>query len=293
MSKKILIIGASGRVGSQVIKYLEKNKEGIEIIYSTSNPKTKEKWEKENKSTLLLDLNKPELFESLLKGIHRIFLLTGYSSEMLFQSKLLIDASKKVGVEFIVHLGVYTSRNDFIPHFSWHDLIECYLKSSNIPYTNIHPNVITESVLVTNPSIKETHCISTLCGDAKQGWVCTKDIGEVVATVLREGPEKHSGKDYYLSIEILKMSEVAKILSEVAGYEIKINDINKENQEKMFSMIPSPGTRNYMESAQITMELTRNEKFKAQNEINDDVLTVVGRPGTKMKEWAMEYFEKK
>ena len=84
MSKKILIIGATGRVGSQVIKYLEKNKEGIEIIYSTSNPKTKEKWEKENKSTLLLDLNKPELFESLLKGIHRIFLLTGYSSEILY-----------------------------------------------------------------------------------------------------------------------------------------------------------------------------------------------------------------
>ena len=69
MSKKILIIGATGRVGSQVIKYLEKNKEGIEIIYNT-NPKTKEKWEKENKSKLLLDLNKPELFKSLLKGIH-------------------------------------------------------------------------------------------------------------------------------------------------------------------------------------------------------------------------------
>ncbi len=47
MSKKILIIGGTGRVGSQVIKYLEKNKEGI--IYNTSNPKTKEKWEKENK----------------------------------------------------------------------------------------------------------------------------------------------------------------------------------------------------------------------------------------------------
>ena len=63
--------------------------------------------------------------------------------------------------------------------------------------------------------------MNTLCGDAKEGWVCTKDIGEVMATVLREGPEKHSGKDYYLRIEVLKMSEVA-------GYEIKINDINKE-----------------------------------------------------------------
>ena len=71
-----------------------------------------------------------------------------------------------------------------------------------------------------------------------------------------------------------------KILSDVAGYEIKVNDINKEQQEKMFNMISSPGGRNYMESAQITIELTRNEKFKAQNELNDDVLTVVGRPGT-------------
>ena len=57
-------------------------------------------------------------------------------------------------------------------------------------------------------------------------------------------------------------------------------------------MISSPGTRNYMKSAQITMELTRNEKFKPQNELNDDVLTVVGGPGTKMKDWAMKYFEK-
>ena len=88
------------------------------------------------------------------------------------------------------------------------------------------------------------------------------------------------------------MSEVAKILYDVDEYEIKVNDINKEQQEKMFRMIPSPGTRSYMESAQITMELTRNEKFKPQNELNDDVLTVVGRPGTKMKEWAVEYFEK-
>ena len=46
-----------------------------------------------------------------------------------------------------------------------------------------------------------------------------------------------------------------------------------------------------MESAQITMEFTRNEKFKPQNELNDDVLTVVGRPGTIMKDWAMDILE--
>ena len=61
----------------------------------------------------------------------------------------------------------------------------------------------------------------------------------------------------------------------------------------MFSMIPSVGTRNYMESAKITMDLTRNGKFKAQTELKDDVLTIVGRSGTKMKEWAKDYFSNK
>ena len=47
---------------------------------------------------------------------------------MLYQSKLLIDASKKVGIEFIIHLGIYSCKNDFIPNFFWQDLIECNLK---------------------------------------------------------------------------------------------------------------------------------------------------------------------
>ena len=62
-------------------------------------------------------------------------------------------------------------------------------------------------------------------------WKCktrmglTKDIGEVVATVLREGPDKHWGKDYYLSIDFLKMSEVA-------GKKLKLMILIKNNKKK-------------------------------------------------------------
>ena len=52
--------------------------------------------------------------------------------------------------------------------FFCQDLIECYLKSSNIPYSNVHSNIITESILVTNPSIKETHCMNTLCDEERE-----------------------------------------------------------------------------------------------------------------------------
>ncbi|PAD37113.1 hypothetical protein [Terribacillus saccharophilus] len=79
-------------------------------------------------------------------------------------------------------------------------------------------------------------------------------------------------------------------MTEAAGKEIKCNYIDKQQQVAMFDQITSAPIRSYMESATITMELTRTEKFAAQNVLRDDVMTVVGRPGTTMKEWAENYF---
>lgn len=290
---KVLIIGASGRVGSQLIKAFDKNSDGVELVLGTSREETAQKWQEEGREAVVLDLNKPEGFEAALAGIDRVFLLTGYTSDMLYQSKLFVDAAKNAKVSHIVHLGVFTSRQDPIPHFVWHDLIETYIAASGIAWTNIHPNIITDSVLDVNPPMSETNSFMSFCGDVPQGWVCTADIADVAATVLREGPAKHAGKNYYLSIEVLTVTEVANILSEASGKKIKCNYIDKDQQEAMFAQIPSVPVQTYMESAVITMELTRNRKFKAQTELQDDVLTVVGRPGTTMKEWANNYFKYK
>lgn len=288
---KVLIIGASGRIGTQLVKAFDKNSNGVELIFGTSRKEAAQKWRDEGREAVVLDLNKPEGFEVALAGIDRVFLLTGYTSDMLFQTKQLVDAAKNAGVSHIVHLGGFTSRHDPIPHFVWHDLIENYIATSGITWTNIHPNVITDSVLDTNPPMSETESFMSLCGDAPQGWVCTEDIADVAATVLREGPSKHAGKDYYLSIEVLTAPEVANILSEASGKEIKCNYVDVDQQKANFAMIPSIPVQNYMQSALITMELTRNEQFKAQTALQDDVLTVVGRPGITMKEWANNYFK--
>lgn len=287
--ERVLLIGSSGRVGTKLREEFNKNSDGVEIVLSTSKKETAEKWESEGKNAVVLDLNNPETFSEALRNIDRVFLLTGYSSDMLFQGKMLIDAAKDAGVKYIVHLGVFTSRKDPVPHFVWHDLLESYIAASGIAWTNIHPNVITESVLDINPGFIETGVFTSMCGDAPQGWACTKDIAEVAATVLREGPEKHNGKDYYISIDVLRASEVASILSQVSGREIKYIDITKEQQEEIFKQIPSVAARNYMASAVVVMQLTREGKFKAQTAIADDVFTVTGHKGTTMKEWAEAY----
>lgn len=290
MTAKILIIGASGRVGSHVVKELEKNNEGVEIRFSTSRKETAEKWRAEGRDAVVLDLNNPATFDEALKGVDRVFLLTGYTSDMLLQSKKLVDAAVTAGVSHIVHLGVFTSRKDLIPHFVWHDLIETYIEASGIDWTHIHPNVISDTTLVTNPPITQTNEFTVNWGEAKQGWVFAEDIGAVTATVLREGPEKHGAKNYYLSTEVLTGPEVASILSKAAGREITCNALSPESLEAYVTQIQNPGARAYMESAVITMKLAESGQMQAQTVVRDDVLTVLGRPGTTMEEWARKYF---
>ncbi|WP_339097809.1 NmrA family NAD(P)-binding protein [Pectobacterium brasiliense] len=292
MAAKVLVIGATGRVGSHVVKEFEKNSDGITLRLSSSRPEVAEKWRAEGKEAAVLDLNDPSTFAAALANVDRVFLLTGYTSDMLFQSKRLVDAAKEAGVNHIVHLGVFTSRQDLIPHFTWHDLVETYIEASGITWTHLHPNVITDSVLITDPPMEETGYFGSFFKDIPMGWVCSADIAAVAAAVLREGPEKHSSKNYWLSVEVLTSPEIATILSEVSGREIKYVAHDVSVLADMVSNIPSVPVRAYMESAVITMKLATTGKLQSQTVVRDDIQTVLGRPGTTMKQWAECYFKK-
>ena len=292
MTSRILIIGASGRVGSQVVEELNKNTQGISVRIATSRVNQAEKWKREGKDAVVLDLNNPDTFPDALKGVERVFLLTGYTADMLFQSKKLVDAAVEEGVSHIVHLGVFSSGKDLIPHFTWHDLVETYIKASGLAWTNIHPNVIAESILIRNPPLTETLSFTVSSGDMPQGWVFVKDIAEVAAAVLREGPEKHSGQDYWLSTEVQTSSEVAAIISLAVGKKITCNYMGLDSMMAYVAGIESAPERTYMESAVITMRLTSEGKMLCQNTVRDDVVQVLGRRGTTIAEWAKDYFNK-
>lgn len=285
MVAKLLILGATGRIGSKLVEELDANHEGVEVRLSTTRPEVAEKWRSEGRDAVVLDLNDSSTFGDALAGVDRLFLLTGYTADMLFQSKKMVDAAVEAGVSHIVHLGVFTSRRDDQPHFAWHDLIETYIEASGIAWTHLHPNVITDTVLVTEPPVKDAGFFSAYPNDVPVGWVCTADIGAVAAVVLREGPEKHSGRNYFLSVEVLKGSEVADVLSRHLGQKIKYVPLDPANLAEMISSIPNAAARTYMESAVITMELASAGKLSHQAVARNDVETVLGRPGTTIAEW--------
>lgn len=292
MVEKVLIIGASGRIGTQVLKEFERNSDGVALRLATRQPDEAQQWRAEGREAVVMDLDRPETFTQALEGVDRVFLLTGYTAAMLVQSKKLIDAARQAGVSHLVHLGVYSSRQDLMPHFSWHDLIETYIEASGMAWTHVHPNVIADSVLVANPPITQTGAFTMAVGDTPQGWVFAEDIGAVVATVLREGPEKHAGANYWLSTELLSCHEVSRILTEVTGREINYHAITPADLAAYVATIESVPDRLYMESAVITMELATAGKMQFQTVVRDDVLTVIGRPGITVAQWAAKHLKK-
>lgn len=280
---RALILGASGTVGSRLVEELDGNHEGFEVRLATRNPDTADRWRSQGREAVVLDLNRPEHFAGALEGVDRVFLLTGYTADMLYQSKMFVDAAARAGVAHIVHLGVFSSGHDRIPHFSWHELIETYIEASGMAWTHLHPNVITDTVLA---PVAETGAFSVSWQESALGWVCAADIAAVAAAVLREGPAKHSGEDYWLSSEVVTGPQVARILSEVTGTEITCSVSGPEDLAAYVGTIPSAGDRLYMESAVATMRETVLGNMEFQAVVRDDVQTVLGRPGTTVREWA-------
>lgn len=285
----VLIIGASGKVGSQVVKELDANHQGIVTVrLATSRPKTAEKWRQEGREAVILDLDNPQTLLAALNGIDRVFMVTGYTAALLYQSKHMVDAAAAARVKFIVHLGVYSSGQDQIPHYNWHDMVETYIKASGLAWTNLHPNVILDSLLVTEPSIVEKQAFDVMWGEAAWGWVSAAEIGSVVAAVLREGPEKHAGADYGLSPEVLTGPQAAAVITEALGVKIECNVRSSESLAAYVASIPDTGTRFYLGSAVQVMRLGENGQLRHQATVCNDFEKVMHRPATSLRDWALQ-----
>jgi NAD(P)H dehydrogenase (quinone) len=286
-----LIIGASGLVGSLLVRELDNDPGDITVRLSTSRPEQADKWRAEGREATVLDLNNPATFPEALADIDQVFLLTGYTADMLFQSKMFTDAAVDAGVKHMVHLGVYSSGRDAVPHYSWHELIETYIQASGMAWTHLHPNVITESVIT--PDAVEAGSFTVAWGEAPVGWSGAADIAAVAAAVLRQGPAVHGGKNYWLSTEVATGIQAAASLSDALGKTITCTPQGTAGLEAYAQSIDDAGTRLYMQSAVQKMQRSSEGALPFEATVRDDVQSVLGRPGMTLTQWAKHAFTTK
>src|SRR5580693_5707291 len=135
---KILVLGATGQVGKGVIHQLMANR-SLEVIAAARSP---EKAKALGVPVVYLDLDKPESIAPALKGIDRAFLATGYTIDMMRQSKDFLNIAKRAGVKHIVHLGACGDNDTRVAHYGWHQFIERYVEWCGFSFTHLRPKYL-------------------------------------------------------------------------------------------------------------------------------------------------------
>ena len=185
-------MGASGTIGRQVVKDLEG--QAVNVRITSRNQEVVAQLTREGKDCVYLDLDDPRTFALALAGVDRVFLLTGYTVAMLTQSKTLVDAAKKAGVQHIVHVGVFAEWDTTDAHFAWHQMIEKYIEASGIAWTHLHPNMFME--VFTGLYIPKNLTYTGYWDDRRIGYIASSDIAAMAAKAFVDGPQRHGGQHY-------------------------------------------------------------------------------------------------
>ena len=155
-SSNLLVLGVSGQVGKLVAKNLRRR--DAQFSVGTRRKANLEVLADQFGASRFIDLDDPRTFDEALKNVTGIFLITGYTVDMLVQSKTLIDAAKRNGVNHVVHLGAFTRERDtYTTVFAWHQMIEAYLRDSGVAWTNLHPNMFMQNLLAGWRSVQRIH----------------------------------------------------------------------------------------------------------------------------------------
>jgi NAD(P)H dehydrogenase (quinone) len=281
----VLVLGASGTIGKQVIKELEGKPVNVRI--TSRKHEVVEKLCSEGKDCKFLDLDDPRTFALALAGIDRVFLLTGYTVGMLTQSKTLVDAAVKAGVSHIVHVGVFAEWDTTDAHFAWHQMIEKYIEASGIAWTHLHPNMFMEAL--TGAYLPKYLTFTTYWKDRRVGYIASSDIAAVGAKVLVDGPGRHASKHYWLSVESHNGKEMAQLMSEVTGLEIKCEEKGVEEFKQLIEAWIAKGADSWYASANIEFVTQMLDgRMSYMSMVQNDIPFILGRPAKTVREFLLE-----
>jgi NAD(P)H dehydrogenase (quinone) len=210
---RVLVMGATGQVGGSVVSLLSGQPQ-LDVVAAARNPS---KAAHLGVPVVHFDLDEIETFAQALEGVDRLFIATGYTVDMLRQSKDLVNVAKKAGVKQIVHLGACGDDDTRVAHYGWHQFIERYIEWSGVMFTHLRPEIFMQNLLgYGGESYVREGVISHYVGSARLSWVDCEDVAAVAAACLSD-PERHAGKTHRLGYEAKSYYEVADAFTDALG----------------------------------------------------------------------------
>ncbi|MEM7547891.1 MAG: NmrA family NAD(P)-binding protein [Pseudomonadota bacterium] len=223
-TRRLLIIGATGQVGGDVVRTLAKQAD-IETLAAVRRVDQAEDMRTLGAEPIHLDLDDMETVEKAVQGVDGLLLMAGYSVDMLKQSKRVIDAAKRAGVDHIVHIGTSGADTAEVAHWGWHRMIEAYVEDQGFRFTHIRPEGFMQNVLTFG--WLQRGALTNLIGDARWSWVDARDVAALAAAALAD-PDTFGGQVWRLGYDAGTIADVAGKISDYVGHSIEIAPLDPQ-----------------------------------------------------------------
>jgi len=282
MSNTILVTGATGNVGSQVVQQLIASEITPRVAVRSMNKA--ESLKKAGAEPVEMDLDRPETIQPALAGVDKVFLVSPFVPNMVELTAILIEAAKRASVQHIVKLSALAQPG--IALSKWHEKMENAIASSDIPFTFLRPNGFMQNfVNAMAGTIKADNAFYLNVGDGKVSFVDTRDIASVAVAALTTSG--HEGQSYTITgSKALSHTQAAAILSQVLGRTINYVDVSddKVRQGMQGAGMPEP-------IVNALLELYASYKAGLAAEISPVVEQVTGKTPISFEQFVQDYAE--
>ena len=280
MSSPILVIGALGNVGTEVVRQILARGGKVRAADMDVN-KLRERFG-EAVEAVRFDFTDPSTFDETFKGVKRMFYMRPpHITNIQRDMAPSMDFAKRAGVTHVVFLSLIGIENTtYVPHYK----VETYLKAINMQTTFLRCSFFMQNLNTTHRrEIKERNEIFVPVGKAKTAFIDARDIGAVAAVTLLE--DGHAGMNYDLTgSQRLDYWEVASIMSEILG-----RRITYRNPNPLHFLIETMRRGTPFMFALVMTGLYTSTRFGMAEPITDEVERLSGHKPITFKQYVMEY----
>ena len=223
----ILITGATGTVGSEVVKRLSAR--GVELRAVTRDPRKAETNQLSGVHFVQGDFDDADSMRRACSGVERAFLLTNSTERAEQQQIAFTRVAQQRGVRHIIKLSqLHADANSPGRFLRYHASVESAVQASGLTFTFLRPNLYMQGLLNFRQSIQQTGVFFAAANDARVSAVDVRDLAEVAVAALTTS--EHENRIYSLTGPAgLTFAEMADALSRAVGRAISFVDVPPES----------------------------------------------------------------
>ncbi len=276
---KILVTGATGKLGSKVVEKLLQSVPANQLAVSVRNPEKAAGLVSRGVEVRQGDFDQPQSLVTAFAGIDRLLIISadGDNETRIRQHTDAVAAAERAGVKFIAYTSLANATESTNIMAPPHVATEAAIIKTGIPYTFLRNNWYLENEVGSIQGVLAGAPWVTSAGSGKVGWALQQDYAEAAAAVLLGNG--HENKVYELSAPLLTQEELVAALSTVLSKEIPVQQVSDETYAEIMKGLGLPDF--VIPIVVGIQESIRNGSLAVES---NDFEKVLGRPVTPIKE---------